>query len=106
MTNSATDLAVGAFTNDGPWIVEPDHCRGGAASTGSGSAPRPTAIRHGERIASEVGIDPREREIDLDGMKASMGLTGDVEGITHRELQERRQLIRKRMQEREKKGRR
>jgi ubiquinone biosynthesis protein len=62
------------------------------------------ATRHGERIASEVGIDPRERAIDLDGMKASMGLTGDVQGITHRELQERRQLIQKRMQERKKKS--
>ena len=64
------------------------------------------ATRHGERIASDVGIDPRDREIDLDGMKASMGLTGDVQGITHRELQERRQLIQKRMQERKKKARR
>jgi ubiquinone biosynthesis protein len=55
---------------------------------------------HGERIASDVGIDPRTVEIDLDGMKASMGLTSDVKGITHRELQERRELIRKRMEER------
>jgi ubiquinone biosynthesis protein len=62
------------------------------------------ATRHGERIAGEVGIDPRQREIDLDGMKASMGLTADVEGITYRELQERRQLIQKRMQDRRKKG--
>jgi len=61
--------------------------------------------RHGDRIASDVGIDPRERAIDLDGMKASMGLTGDVQGITHRDMQERRQLIQKRMQERRKKGR-
>jgi hypothetical protein len=29
-----------------------------------------------------------------------MGLTPDVKGITHRELQERRELIRKRMEER------
>ncbi len=62
------------------------------------------ATRHGERIAGDVGIDPREREIDLDGMRASMGLTPDVQGITHRELQERRQLIQKRMQDRRKKG--
>lgn len=57
---------------------------------------------HGDRIASEVGIDPRKVELDLDGMKASMGLTSDVGGITHRELQERRELIRKRMEERRK----
>ncbi|HET9442160.1 MAG TPA: AarF/UbiB family protein [Acidimicrobiales bacterium] len=57
------------------------------------------ATRHGERIAGEVGIDPRKERIDLEGMKASMGLTPDVAGITHRELQERRELIRKRMGE-------
>ncbi len=58
------------------------------------------ATRHGERIAGDVGIDPREREIDLDGMRASMGLAPGTAGITHRELQERRQLIQKRMQDR------
>lgn len=44
-------------------------------------------------------------QFDLEGMKASMGLAGDVHGITYRELQDRRQLIQKRMQERRKKGR-
>jgi ubiquinone biosynthesis protein len=58
------------------------------------------ATHHGDRIASDVGIDPRTIEIDLDGMKASMGLTAETKGITHRELQERRELIRKRMEER------
>jgi len=58
------------------------------------------ATHHGERIAADVGFDPREREIDLEGMKASMGLTPDVQGITHRELQERRKLIQKRMEDR------
>ena len=55
---------------------------------------------HGERIAQDIGIDPRQVEVDLDGMKASMGLTPDVGGITHRELQQRRETIRKRMEER------
>src|SRR6185503_10037178 len=41
------------------------------------------ATHHGDRIASDVGIDPRTIEIDLDGMKASMGLTPDTKGITH-----------------------
>jgi ubiquinone biosynthesis protein len=58
------------------------------------------AVTHGERIAAEVGIDPRETQVDLTGMKASMGLEGDVQGITHRELQERRAIIQKRMQDR------
>jgi ubiquinone biosynthesis protein len=55
------------------------------------------ATRHGERIAAEVGIDPRQREIDLAGMKASMGITDDRETITMRELEERRRIIRERM---------
>jgi ubiquinone biosynthesis protein len=57
-------------------------------------------MHHGERIAGDIGIDPRTIRVDLDGMKASMGLTPDVKGITHRELQQRRELIRKRMEER------
>jgi ubiquinone biosynthesis protein len=58
------------------------------------------AEHHGERIARDVGIDPRQQAIDLEGFRASMGLSPDVQGITHRELQERRELIRKRMEER------
>jgi ubiquinone biosynthesis protein len=58
------------------------------------------AEHHGERIARDVGIDPRKQAIDLEGFRASMGLSPDVQGITHRELQERRELIRKRMEER------
>ena len=58
------------------------------------------ATQHGDRIAKDIGIDPRTIDVDLDGMKASMGLSPDVSRITHRELQERRELIRKRMEER------
>jgi ubiquinone biosynthesis protein len=56
--------------------------------------------RHGERIAQDVGIDPREIEVDIDGFKAGLGLDPSTARITHRDLQERRALIRKRMQER------
>jgi len=52
---------------------------------------------HGARIAADVGFDPREVEMDMTGVKASMGLTSDVETITPRQLAERRELIRKRM---------
>jgi ubiquinone biosynthesis protein len=58
------------------------------------------ATHHGERIAADVGIDPRDVEVDLAGMKASMGLTDDVERITYRDLQDRREIIRKRMRDR------
>jgi ubiquinone biosynthesis protein len=51
------------------------------------------AMNHAERIASDVGIDPSRNALNLDNMRAQLGLEGDVESITHRELQERRQRI-------------
>jgi ubiquinone biosynthesis protein len=57
------------------------------------------ATRYGERIAHDVGIDPRQQVVDLEGFKASMGLTDDVEHLTYRELQARRETIRTRMEE-------
>jgi len=58
------------------------------------------ATNHGERIAGEVGVDPRQRALDLTGIKASIGLTPDVDAVTYRDLQARRELIRERMQKR------
>jgi ubiquinone biosynthesis protein len=55
--------------------------------------------RYGARIASEVGVDPRQRAVDLDGMRATLGVNSDVEHLTYRDLQARRELIRKRMEE-------
>jgi ubiquinone biosynthesis protein len=57
------------------------------------------ATQHGERIAKDVGFAPELDKINLDGMRASFGLKEDVTTITHRELQERRAIIRKRMEE-------
>jgi ubiquinone biosynthesis protein len=57
------------------------------------------ATQHGERIAKDVGFKPDLEKIDLDGMRASFGLKEDVQTITHRELQERRAVIRKRMED-------
>jgi len=57
------------------------------------------ATQHGEQIAREVGIDPRTVKPDLDAMRAGMGLSADVETITVREIEQRRALIRDRMQE-------
>jgi ubiquinone biosynthesis protein len=64
------------------------------------------ALRHGERIAADVGIDPRRQAVDLDGFKASMGLTDEVQSLTYRDLQARRETIRKRMEEHHKGSRR
>jgi ubiquinone biosynthesis protein len=55
------------------------------------------AQRHGERLANELGIDPRSVEFDFEGVKAGFGLDADVDRLTYRELQARRQLIQKRM---------
>ncbi len=64
------------------------------------------AAKHGEKIASDVGIDPRAVPVDLEGVRGSLGLDSSVEQITYRELQERREIIRKRMQSRERPTRR
>jgi ubiquinone biosynthesis protein len=55
--------------------------------------------RHGPAIAARIGFDPGQTTLDLTGMKASLGLEGDVESITHRELQERRQIIQRKLEE-------
>jgi ubiquinone biosynthesis protein len=57
------------------------------------------AGKHGARIAREVGFDPGRAQLDLEGVKKSMGLENDVEALTHRQLQERRQAIRERLEE-------
>jgi ubiquinone biosynthesis protein len=53
---------------------------------------------HGERIAREVGFEVTADTIDLDGYRAAMGFTDDTEAITFRDLQERRELITKRLE--------
>ena len=55
------------------------------------------AMKHGERLGRELGVDPNQVEFDMDGVKASMGLDPSVNRLTYRELQERRALIQKRM---------
>lgn len=56
------------------------------------------AQRHGERLATELGGDTRF-EIDMTGVRASMGLDASVEQITYRDLQKRREIINKRMRD-------
>lgn len=57
------------------------------------------AQKHGDLIGRELGLDPNNIEIDMDGVKASMGLDPGVSGLTYRELQQRRELIQKRMRD-------
>jgi ubiquinone biosynthesis protein len=60
------------------------------------------ATQHGARIASDVGIDMSTQMIDITAFKASMGVEASVDRLTYAELQERRALIAKRMDGRQK----
>jgi ubiquinone biosynthesis protein len=55
---------------------------------------------HGDRIAREIGVELLESPIDLDGYRAAMGFTEETDSITFRDLQERRELIRRRLEQR------
>jgi len=57
------------------------------------------STRHGERLATDLGIDLSEVTFDGEAFKAAMGLSPDVERLTYRDLQERRDTIRRRMEE-------
>ncbi|HWH35800.1 MAG TPA: AarF/UbiB family protein [Acidimicrobiales bacterium] len=60
------------------------------------------ATTHAERLSRDIGLDPAAMEVDLTGVKASFGVSPETEGLTYRELQARRDLIRSRFAEREK----
>jgi ubiquinone biosynthesis protein len=55
------------------------------------------AQTHGQEIAAAVGVDPENYEIDLTSVKASFGVDDTVDTLTYRDLQARRDLIRKRL---------
>ncbi len=52
------------------------------------------AKEHGQRISKEVGFEINENNIDLEGIKASFGLTNEVESLTYKDIAERRNKIR------------
>ena len=57
-------------------------------------------MRHGQRLAAELGIDPAlVNEFDMDSIKAGMGLSADTERLTYRDVQQRREIIRERLEE-------
>ena len=55
--------------------------------------------RYGERIAHDIGIDPREHPVDIAGVRAASGWATRWRRLTYRDLQARRELIRRRMEE-------
>jgi ubiquinone biosynthesis protein len=60
------------------------------------------ATVHGERLAGELGFDPDSYALDLTGVRASFGFEEGTEGaVTYRDLQQRREIIRDRLQKRE-----
>jgi ubiquinone biosynthesis protein len=56
------------------------------------------ANTYGEQIAAELGLDPAAWQLDMTGVKASFGLDDSVEKLTYRELQDRRAVIRQRLE--------
>jgi ubiquinone biosynthesis protein len=57
------------------------------------------ATRYGERIAGEIGVDPRLQPVDLTGVRSSLGIGEDVERISYRELQARRETLREKFEQ-------
>jgi ubiquinone biosynthesis protein len=55
--------------------------------------------RHGARLSQELGVDAESMEINLDSVKAGLGLDNTTNSLTYRELQQRRDLIQKRMRD-------
>jgi len=60
------------------------------------------ALTHGERLGKELGIDPTSVEFNFDGVKDFYGVDRTTDSLTYRQLQERRELITKRMREHKK----
>jgi len=63
------------------------------------------ARRHGERLATEMGIDLSGAVFDADAVKAAMGIDPAVERLTYRDVQARRETIRGRFEARRRSGR-
>ncbi|HLI16077.1 MAG TPA: AarF/UbiB family protein [Acidimicrobiales bacterium] len=59
------------------------------------------AARHGGRIADEIGIDPRRTPLDLDRVRASLGVGAGTEHLSYRELQRRRAALREKFERRD-----
>ncbi len=56
------------------------------------------AERYGDRIAADIGLDPRAVPVDLGGLRASIGLPPETEQFTYRDLKERREAVRKKFE--------
>jgi ubiquinone biosynthesis protein len=55
--------------------------------------------RHGARLSQELGVDMSTIEVDMGSLKQGLGVDASTESMTYRQLQERRDLIQKRMRD-------
>lgn len=58
------------------------------------------AATHGEKLAADIGMDPGSYAFDPEGVRAAFGVDSSVETMTYRDLQARRETIRRRFRER------
>ena len=56
------------------------------------------AENHAAQIQRDIGFDPSQHALDLDGIRRSLGLEGDVASLTQRELVERRAIVQQRLE--------
>jgi ubiquinone biosynthesis protein len=56
-------------------------------------------MRHGERLARDLGVAADSLDINMDSFKAGLGVDLSTESLTYRELKERRDLIQRRMRD-------
>ncbi len=55
--------------------------------------------RYGAQISADIGMEVSPNAIDLGGLKATLGVDTELDHLSYRELKERRELIRKRMEQ-------
>jgi ubiquinone biosynthesis protein len=55
--------------------------------------------RHGLRLMQELGVEASALQVDMGSLKAGLGVDDSVNSLTYRQLQERRELIQKRMRD-------
>jgi ubiquinone biosynthesis protein len=58
------------------------------------------SLRHGARLAADLGIDMTDATFDAAAVKAAMGISPEVERLTYKDVQDRREIIRSRLEER------
>ena len=57
------------------------------------------AVTHGDRFAAEIGVSAEDFRVDPDAIKAGFGIVdGDMDSVTYRDLQQRRDVIRRRLE--------